>query len=95
MTNALIIEHWGIDARPYLQIVYADGSIEYAIVLVAEDNGDGTQLLTLAADLSTGGLEIEQISLLERVRLASDAVTWTFDKAMTCRFGLSVVAVQR
>lgn len=66
-----VAQWWPSLAHRRLQIVLADGSVNYRKVTEAVDNGNGTQTLTLDSALAG---TIDHVELLETVRLEADEI---------------------
>jgi len=78
---------WWPEQRQHVQVVEADGTITYAEVTAAVDNGDGT--ITLTVDNDPASANISMISWLELCRMESDSSTVTFSGTT---FSVSAVA---
>lgn len=80
-------------AHRRLFLRHADGSIEYAKVTNAVDNGNGTATLTLASGLS--GTAIAHASLLEQCRLNTDEIRFTWTSGWNGRAEFEALVVQQ
>ncbi len=70
---------WFPYQRTHLQILQADGTVTYATITLALDNGDGTADIQL--DVLLTSEDVAMISWLDLCRLEQDAVTVQFESA--------------
>lgn len=85
------VTSWFAMGIKHLQLEHADGTVEYAKVTAAVDNGNGTQTLTVAVGVS--GTAITRISLLELCRLDSDDATLAWGSGLVGSIALSLLNV--
>jgi uncharacterized phage protein (TIGR02218 family) len=80
--NAGDVFAWYPAQRQYLQLWQADGTVTYARITAAVDNGGGTATLTIVdgsgSPVTLSGSAIVMVSWLERVRLEDDTVAVGF-----------------
>jgi hypothetical protein len=73
---------WYPAQRSYVQIWQADGTVTYARISAAVDNGNSTATLSIvdaaSAPITLSGSAIAMVSWLERVRLEDDTVAVAF-----------------